>query len=127
MTKIFHHHVEISDGGGIIGEKNEFKVIELDVLAENDQFLVVNDLYFTTLNKSGSKYSVGSPLGRASIHIATGDSVWGNGIIYSLFSASRKRATSIRNAIENEVQKRFGFFGKSLDLSVITDEKGNDK
>ena len=124
MKTIYHHYVEIADASGILGAANKFSVTALDVLAENDRFMVVNDAYFTTLDKTAAKYGVGSPLGKEKISTSANDSVWGNRITYSLYSEKRKKADTIRRAIEREIEKRFGFFARGIDLSVISDKKG---
>jgi N-methylhydantoinase A/oxoprolinase/acetone carboxylase beta subunit len=118
---ILHHYVEISDDGGLLGRANKFEVADLEILGENDRYLVVNDRTFTTIDKTAAKYCVGRPFGKEEIHITANDRVWGNRITYSLYSHKRKKAEAIRKAIEKEVQKRFGFFTSGLDLSIIKD------
>lgn len=119
---ILHHYVEIGDNSGIIKPDNRFTVTELLVLGENDRYMVVNNETFTTLDKQATKYSIGSPFNKAAIHASHNDSCWGNRITYSLYSDSRKRASTIRREIEREMEKRYGFFVRGLDLSVVSDE-----
>lgn len=121
---ILHHCVEIADSTGIIGAENKFEVTPLEVLAENDRYMVVNDRTFTTLDKTGAKYCAGQPLGEEKICTMSNDRVWGNRIQYSLYSEKRKTASAIRKAIEKEIHKRFGFFASGIDLSIISDKKG---
>lgn len=123
MSKtIYHHYVEISDSAGIMGANNKFTVSTFTVIGENDRFMVVDDTTFTTIDKSNAKYSIGTPMGKEQIHTYANDTVWGNRITYSLYSEKRNKAEAIRKAIEKEVGKRYGFFAKSIDLSVIADK-----
>lgn len=119
--KILHYYVEISDGKGIISARNEFSTTELDILGENDRYMVVNNLHFTTIDKQASEYSIGAPLDKASIHISTADSVWGNLVTYSLYTFKQKKAATIRKEIEKAIIKKLGFFLNGVDLSVIDD------
>lgn len=121
IHSIFHYRVEIADSKGLLGPKNEFVVEELEVIGENDRYMVLNDRTFTTIDKKGDKYSIGVPLDREVIGLSANDSTWGNRISYSLHTFKKKTAASIRKAIEKEVIKRFGFFIGGLDLDVIKD------
>lgn len=118
---INHYYVEISDGKGLISGNNRLDITELEIIGENERYMVVNDHRFTTIDKEAAKYGLGEPLERESISISANDSVWGNRVTYSLYTFSKKRAASIRKAIEKEIQKRFGFFIAGIDLSVIKD------
>lgn len=116
---IFHYRVEIADGKSVLGPKNEFVIEELEIIGENDRYMVLNDRVFTTIDKEGKKYCIGSPLNREEIWLSANDSTWGNRISYSLYTFKKKTAASIRKAIEKEVINRFGFFMGGLDLDVI--------
>ncbi|MBU3577536.1 hypothetical protein [Polynucleobacter sp. UK-Kesae-W10] len=120
MTTINHYRVEISDSSGIIEKRNEFKCEKLNVLAENAEYLVVDDRCFTTLARS--KSYIHSQLGKPSIHSYTGDTCWGNRITYTLYTETNKRASTIRGEIEAHVKEKYGFFASRMDLSIITDE-----
>lgn len=116
---IIHYKVEIADSTGFIGSENKFETKELEIIGENERYMVVKDLFFTTIDKRAGKYSIGSPLGKESIGITAGDSVWGNRVTYSLYTFKRKKAESIRKEIEAAIIKKFGFFMSGIDLSVI--------
>ena len=127
IHSIFHYRVEISDSKGVLGPKNEFVIEELEIIGENDRYMVLNDRVFTTIDKEGKKYCIGSPLNREEIGLSANDSTWGNRISYSLYTFKKKTAASIRKAIEEEVINRFGFFMGGLDLSIIQDKKKGGK
>ena len=120
MTTINHYRVEISDSSGIIDRRNEFKLTKVNVLAENDNYLVIDDHSFTTLSRN--KNYVHPQLDKPSIHSYTGDNCWGNRITYTLYTAKTKRASTIRGEIEAHVKEKYGFFASRMDLSIITDK-----
>jgi hypothetical protein len=108
MRTINHYSVEISDKTGIIGERNEFKIEQHQVIAENDDYLVIDDRRFTTLKKGESDYE--TCLDKENINLASGDSCWGNRIWYSLYTEKEVKAAYIRKAIDRAVKKKFGFY-----------------
>lgn len=124
MKKIKHYRVEVTDARnpGIIGPKQEFKAIELNVVAENDRYIVINDSCFTSVSKEKSKYE--TCLEQTSIGLSANDSVWGNRITYSLYTTKTKRASTIKKEIEAEIAKKYGFFLGAIDLSFISDKAG---
>lgn len=121
MTKtIKHYYVHISDKAGIIKNADKFEVSELNVIAENNINIVVDDLHFTTIKKEKSDYSI--CLGKPRIGLSHGDSVWGSRITYSLYTEKTKRTATIKAEIEKAVMSKFGFFINSLDLSVLSEK-----
>lgn len=119
MTKtIRHYYVRISDRAGIIKDPDKFEVSELNVIAENNINMVVDDLHFTTIKKEKSDYS--TCLEKPSICLNHGDRVWGSRITYSLYTEKTKRTATIKAEIEKAVMNKFGFFIKGLDLSVVS-------
>lgn len=119
MKTINHYTVEISDASGIIGPKNEFKVVQHTVIAENDDYLVIDDRRFTTLKKSASDYE--TVLGKPGISLSANDSVWGNRIGYSVYTEGVVKAATIRKEIDKAIRKKFGFYIGGLDLSCVKD------
>lgn len=119
MRTINHYVVEISDGKGILDAKNEFRVDQHHVIAENDEYLVVDDRRFTTLKKGDSDYE--ACMDKPSISTAANDSCWGNRIWYSLYTERTVKAATIRKEIEKAVQKKYGFFIGSLNLDIVKD------
>jgi hypothetical protein len=120
---IYQHTVVISDGTGIIKNDNEFTVKPVEILAENEEYIVLNDRRFQTLQYAKGKYNIHPSIDQQSICISTNDSCWGNRVTYSLYSFSRKRAATIRKEIEREIKDRFGWFVNGIDLSIIKDSK----
>ena len=120
---LYRHYVMISDRSGIIKSDNEFTVEEVEILADNGKYLVLNNETFSTLQYACSKYSAYPSIGQESINISTNDSCWGNRVAYTLYSFSRKRASTIRKEIERAIRDKFGWFSKGLDLRIIKDSK----
>lgn len=121
---IFYHRVDITDGTGIIKDADGFSVSEIEVVAESDKQLVVVGKYglFVVIRKQKTKFD--TCLDVESIGLETRDSVWGNRVSYTLYSYKRKRAATIRKAIEAAITRKFGFFVSGIDLSCITDKTG---
>lgn len=127
MSTLFYHRVEISDGTGIIRHADGFLVSEVAVVAESEKQIVVAGAYgmFVVIRKA--KVQFDTCLDKEYIGIDTHDSVWGNRVTYTLYSYKKKRATSIRKAIEAEIKRKFGFFVNGIDLSCITDTATGSK
>lgn len=119
MTIINHYVVEISDGSGVLDAKNEFRVDQHQVLAQNDDYLVIDDRRFTTLKKGDSDYE--TCMDKPSISTAANDSCWGNRIWYSLYTEREVKAAAIRKEIEKAVKKKYGFFIGNLNLDIVKD------
>lgn len=123
MSKIKHYRVEVTDrlNPGIIGPKQEFQVIEFNVIAENERYVAIDDYRFTSLRKEKSKYDI--CLNQVSISLFANDSCWGNRITYSLYTEKTKRASTIRKEIEAEIAKKYGFFLGQIDLAFINEKE----
>jgi hypothetical protein len=119
MRIINHYVVEISDGKGVLDAKNEFRVDKHTVIAENDEYLAVDDRRFTTLKKGTSDYE--TCIDAPSISMAANDSCWGNRIWSSLYTERTVKAETIRKEIEKAVKKKYGFFIGELNLDVVKD------
>ena len=119
---VFYHRVEITDGTGIILDADGYSVSEVAVVAENEKQIVVEGKYglFSIIRKEKRDYD--TCLNTEHIGINTRDSVWGNRVTYTLYSYKKKRASSIRKAIEAEINRKLGFFIGGVDLSCIKDE-----
>lgn len=122
MKKIKHYRVEVTDprNAGIIGPQKEFRVTELNVVAENDRYIAVDDFCFTSVRKEKSKYD--TCLEQPKISLTANDSCWGNRIMYSLYTEKTKRASTIRKEIEAEIAKKYGFFLGQISLDFIEEK-----
>lgn len=123
MTPLYFHKVEVSDGSGIIrGEEASFDVSLIEVIGENDKYVVVKDFTFTTIQRRLERNDsrIYPVIGDPSISIFANDRCWGNRIWYRLYSEKTIKPFVIRNQIEREIEKRFGYFTGAIDLSFIT-------
>lgn len=122
MKKIKHYRVEVADrlNPGLFGAEQKFEVTELNVIAENDKYIAIDDYRFTSLHKD-SKYKYDTCLNKVAISLFANDSCWGTRITYSLYTDKTKRASTIKREIEAEIAKKYGFFLGKIDLSFISD------
>ena len=128
MKTIKHYRVEVTDRSnpGILGAEQKFEVTELNVIAENDRYIAVDDFCFTSIRKD-SKYEYDTRLNKPSIGLRANDNVWGNRISYSLYTDATKRASTIKREIEAAIAKKYGFFLGKIDLSFIDDKAVKQK
>lgn len=128
MKTIKHYRVEVTDRSnpGILGAEQKFEVTELNVIAENDRYIAVDDYCFTSIRKD-SKYEYDTRLNKPSIGLHANDSCWGNRIRYSLYTDTTKRASTIKREIEAAIAKKYGFFLGAIDLSFIDDKAVKQK
>lgn len=102
-------------------EEDKFEQKQVEVLAENDEYVCLNDRHFTTLRKAGDTVAY-SVVGKESIRIEDGSGYFGRamtkGIFYTLYSYSKKRPSTIRKEIEEALEKKYGWM-VDADLSII--------
>lgn len=117
--KLFYHSVSIyRERRRSWQEESKFFIEEVEVLAENENLLVLNNSRFTRLEKSG-KYDWHDVVGKARISIRTNDSILGDGVFYALYSEKRKRPSTIKKAIQAKIAREYGWLTHGLDLSII--------
>lgn len=128
MKTIKHYRVEVTDprNPGLLGAEQKFQVTELNVVAENDRYIAVDDYRFTSLCKD-SKYKYETCLNKVEISLHSNDTCWGNRISYSLYTDATKRASAIKREIEAAIAKKYGFFLGKIDLSFIDDKAVKQK
>jgi hypothetical protein len=121
MGKVYFHVAEFSDQKGIIKGKPKFEVKEFAVLAENDECLVVDDRWFTSVRKAKDDFY--ACLEKPCIGVTCADTVWGTGVRYSMYSVCRASPSTVRAQIRSAINKKVGFFMDKIDLSFIKDDK----
>lgn len=121
MKTVKYYRVEVTDKTrpGILGAEQKFEIVDLNVIAENDRYLAVDDYCFTSIRKDKSDYQ--TCLNKPVIGLYSNDNVWGNRITYTLYTEGSKRPSTIVKEIEAEIAKKYGFFLGSIDLSFIAD------
>ena len=123
MKKINHYRVDVADpaNSGILGAEKKFERMGFNVIGENDKYLAIDDVRFTTIRKERSDWD--TCLDKPSISLHANDGVWGTRVTYSLYTEKTKRAYTIKKEIEAAIQKKYGFFARGFDLSFITDKE----
>ena len=114
---IFYHRVAINkkvEHGFQWDDK--FEIVEVEVLAENETRIVLNDEFFTVKVKKKGAYN---SIEKKEISIRTNNSVCGDGIFYELYSYSKKRPATIRKEIESKIKAEYSWLMNEADLSII--------
>lgn len=97
--------------------EDKFEVKEKSVLAQNDKYLVLNDDYFTKLEKKGDGV-VWSRIDTPSISFR--DCLSQDGIFFTLYSTKPRRISTIKGMIKRKADEKYGWlFSESLDLSIM--------
>jgi len=116
---LFYHRVEIyRKPAKRDWEEDKFKVKEVDILVENDNYVVLNDDEFTKLEKKDG-YSLYYCLNKERINIIINDNYFSDSITYTLYSEHRLSPSKIKEKIENEIESKYGWLMSELDLSII--------
>ncbi len=119
MKTLNHYTLTITDRRGIIKDDRPLTCTPLPILAENDEYLVLDNRRYDTIAKKYREYCAYAMLDRPTIGLYTNDSVWGNRVDYSLYTSKTKRPATIRKEIEAAIQKKFGFFLHGINLDTI--------
>ncbi len=102
--------VEVIDSAntGIIGGSNEVKEQVFNVVAENGNFLIIDDAHLTRLSKKTEKDIYGPSLNKELFSVYVNDRVWGTRVIFRRYSTTRTPRIFAKKKIEKELEKRFG-------------------
>lgn len=116
--KLYHYVVKIYRTPGIY-EWNSDKFIneQVDVLAQNETYILINDWYFTKIRKKKCDYD--SYLNKPSIRIRTNDNIMDNGIFYDLYSEKPVKPSKIKSEIQAKISKDYSWLLGGVDLSII--------
>lgn len=115
---IYYHRLEIYKQPTKFYNHDSYKVEELHLLAENDRYMVFNDMHFTKIEKLGDG-RVYSCLNKPSIYFK--DVLGSQGIFYSVYTEKRMRPSTIKAQIKRKAEKEYGWLlAESLDLSILT-------
>jgi len=118
MKTLHHHRVEIVISPGMINKEigNKYHWGKVEVLAENDSRLVLNNEAFTTIEKRKSRYQ--TSLNSPTIGHSVKDTIWGTSLTYNIYSDKKKRKSTIKKEIAEYVEEKFGAFS-DIDLSFM--------
>lgn len=104
---------------GFSWDEDKYEVKDLSVGLENDTLLVLINDNFTRVRKKGKECFSYPILGKPSISVYNNDSLYGDAIHYTLYSATNKRPSTIQKEIRAKVKEKFGSFFGDIDLSII--------
>ena len=101
--------------------KVEVQIEESKVLAHNKEFLVLNDLHFTTISKEKDKYNIRKSLNK----VSTGEFNWGStsfvdyvhGRCYSTHPVY-KIFGKIKYQMQEFIKKKHGMYSKLNDFTI---------
>jgi len=105
-------------------KESSYTVEELEVAAENDKYIIIDDWYFSRVCKESKhnehQHCVEKP--RTNVFtISKGicGEMYGTGASYTLYTYGTKRPATIRKAIEKAIQDEYGAFMGKVDLGFI--------
>lgn len=99
--------------------ENEYEVKELDVVAENELYLVLGDLHFTTLRKVSKEGSGLNPvLNKHTVSIRDHGIECLDGIHYTEYTTRNVQPETIKRRIRKFIEEKYGYMFKP-DLSFI--------
>ena len=103
---------------GIVTRKTEARRDSIKIIGENENFICLDDDFFTAVAK-GKAYSVThSRIEKPSIHFYVNDSCFGTRIRYTLYTEKKTRKQTIKNQIKAAIDEKFGCLFNA-DLSII--------
>ena len=115
---LFHYKVDIYSRPHSIWE-NAFISEVVEVAAENEEYIIVNDRSFTRLFKGKRDWD--TCLNDHSVSIRATDRCWEGGVFYSQYSESKVSAKIIKNRIEKAILDKYGFLN-NIDLSIVKEK-----
>lgn len=118
MKTIKHYTVKIVTKTGMCEKeiKNDFDIVDVELLGENETRYVLNDEHFTVIKKGECPYS--TCVDKQSIGSDVNNDFWGTRITYSLYTFKAKRSLTIKKEIADYIEHRYGGFA-NIDLDFI--------
>ena len=112
MKKINHYDVRILKDG-----TKKFEVENIEILASNNEYTVLNDHYYTKLNNTSNRYCE-HKIGVS--HVSEWKTGYPSldGIRYTLYTYKTRKSATIRNEIQKYINEHYSFLFE-VDLSFI--------
>lgn len=118
--EITHYRVKmVFNGGKIETVGNTFTEETYKIVAENDEYVCLDDYCFTSIKKK-SGHSIDSALNKKTIYSHINDRFWGTQITYTLYTDKKKRRSTIKRELKNYIDKEFSFLN-NIDMSFLED------
>ncbi|KKU65609.1 MAG: hypothetical protein UX91_C0015G0019 [Candidatus Amesbacteria bacterium GW2011_GWB1_47_19] len=116
--KLWHYKVSLYAFQRSIYQ-NEFVSEQVDVVCENEKYIIVKDWYFSRIHKEKCSYD--TSLGEYDINIRRAGDILEAGVFYVQYSETPVKAGVIRNRIKKKVADTYGWMA-DIDLSIIKGE-----
>ena len=116
--EIFYHKVRIYKKPAERYHKDCFEIKKVVIIAENDNYIVIDDAYFTRISKKKSYCD--TCLNVEKINIRTENHILGDGVFFTLYSEKKLRPSTIKRHIEKKIIAQYGWLNNDIDLSIIT-------
>lgn len=116
--EVTHYRVKMVFQAGRIEEKgNTFTENTYSIVAENNEYVCLNDYCFTSIKKKGNR-DTETILGKKLIYSHINDRFWGTQITYTLYTDKKKRKSTIKREIKNYIDEKFSFLD-NIDMSFL--------
>ena len=116
--KITHYRIKmVFQAGRIENIGNTFVENTYGIIADNDEYVCLDDYCFTSIKKKGGN-ACDSTLNKKVIYSHINDRFWGTRITYSLYTDKKKRRSTIKREIQNYIDKEFAFLD-NIDMSFL--------
>ena len=100
--EITHYRVKMVFQAGRVDDKgNKFTENTHGVVAENDEYVCLDDYCFTSIKKKAG-HTHDSALGKKVIYSHINDRFWGTQITYTLYTDKKKKRSTIKREIKNK-------------------------
>jgi len=125
MSKtIYHYELRYYEQPTKFYNHDKFDITKLSPLAENDKYIVFNDLHFTKIEKSGDGVCY-STLNKPKVYFR--DCLGCKGVFYTLYSDVKTRISTVEKQIRAKAEEEYGYlFSKGLKLSILRMGKDTD-
>lgn len=128
MKKIIKHSLEIYKKPTKWNcSKDKFYIKEKNIVAENTDYLILDDKHFTKICKKHNTYSSAYfELGKRYINFK--NCLSEQGIFFTLYSSSKMRKSTIIKKVMKEAKKEYGYlFSEELDFSILDTMECNNE
>lgn len=122
MKELIHILVRVVFKPGIIDRETTYKTETVKIAVQNATYVIIEDNYFTKLQKSGNDNFLFPIINKAKMSSQIDNSVFGTYVEYEYYGTKNKRPATIRKQMQKYIDEKFGLMANT-DLSFITDEK----
>lgn len=119
-SKVYSHRVEIYTGKKHSFEADRFDVGQAEVLAQNENYIVLNDASFTKLQMKWDKdFNCYPVIQHPSIDVHVKSTIWSDGVVFQLFAYSQWSPEDIERAIKNAITEKCGWMKGKVSFAIL--------